>query len=112
MQKKNYIELLKRKNYELFLIDLLIREGVSGLEFLQDKKADEEDPVAWSKPRASQTELTKDEEYEAYELGIKFQINGMSRHLQGQPRTSSTPSNTRTCSRSTRSSRSSGRPSR
>jgi len=23
------------------------------------------------------TELTKDEEYEAYELGIKFQVNGM-----------------------------------
>jgi DNA gyrase subunit B len=25
-----------------------------------------------------QTELTKDEEYEAYELGVKFQVNGMA----------------------------------
>ncbi len=39
MQKKNYIQLLERKNYPFFLIEILIQEGVNGLEVLQDKKA-------------------------------------------------------------------------
>jgi len=38
MQKKNYTQFLKRKNYEFFLIDLLLREGMTDLESLQDKK--------------------------------------------------------------------------
>jgi DNA gyrase subunit B len=77
MQKKNYIQLLERKNYPLFLIDLLIREGVNGLEFLQDKKQMKR-IQAMVEAKGITTELTKDEEYEAYELGIKYQINGMT----------------------------------
>jgi DNA gyrase subunit B len=77
MQKKNYSELLKRKNYEHFLIDLLIREGVNGLEFLQDKKQMKR-IQALVEAKGLSTELTKDEEYEAYELEIKYQINGMT----------------------------------
>jgi DNA gyrase subunit B len=77
MQKKSYSELLKRKNYEHFLIELLIHEGVSGLEFLQDKKQMKR-IQSLVEAKGLTTELTKDEEYEAYELGIKFQINGMS----------------------------------
>jgi len=59
------------------LIDLLIKEGVIGLEFLQDKKAMKR-IQALAEDKGLQTELTKDEEYEAYELGIHFQINGMT----------------------------------
>jgi DNA gyrase subunit B len=77
MQKKSYSELLKRKNYEHFLIDLLIKQGVSGLEFLQDKKQMKR-IKGLIEAKGLQVELSKDEEYEAYELGIKFQINGMS----------------------------------
>ncbi len=77
MQKKNYIELLERKSYPRFLIDLLIKEGVGSLEFLQDKKAMRR-IKSLVEGKGLQTELGKDEEYEAYELGIRFHINGMS----------------------------------
>jgi DNA gyrase subunit B len=77
IQKKSYVQLLERKNYPLFLIDLLIREGVSGLEFLQDKKQMKR-IQSLVEAKGLSTELTKDEEYEAYELGIKYQINGMT----------------------------------
>jgi DNA gyrase subunit B len=77
MQKKNYIELLERKSYPRLLIDLLIKEGVDSLEFLQDKKAMRR-IRSLVEAKGLQTELDKDEEYEAYELGIRFQINGMS----------------------------------
>ncbi len=79
MQKKNYIQLLERKNFPLFLIDLLIRENVEGLEFLQDRKAMKR-IQSLVEAKGLQTELTKDEEYEAYNLGIRFQVNGMSIH--------------------------------
>jgi DNA gyrase subunit B len=77
LQKKSYVELLERKSFPRFLIDLLIRENVIGLEFLQDKKQMKR-IQALVEAKGLQTELTKDEEYEAYELGIRFQINGMS----------------------------------
>jgi DNA gyrase subunit B len=77
MQKKNYIELLERKSYPRFLIDLLIKEGLDSLEFLQDKK-EMRRIRSLVEAKGLQTELDKDEEYEAYELGIRFQINGMS----------------------------------
>ncbi len=77
MQKKSYIQLLERKNFPLFLIDLLIRENVEGLEFLKDRKAMKR-IQSLVETKGLQTELTKDEEYEAYELGIRFQVNGMS----------------------------------
>jgi DNA gyrase subunit B len=78
IQKKNYIQLLERKNYPFFLIDLLIREGVDGLEFLQDRKRMKRVQGLFEAKDGVTTELSKDEEYEAYELGIKFQVNGMS----------------------------------
>jgi DNA gyrase subunit B len=77
MQKKNYIQLLERKSIPLFLIDLLMRENVGGLEFLQDRKAMKR-IQSLVEAKGLQTELTKDEEYEAYELGIRFQVNGMA----------------------------------
>ncbi|MGQ9672375.1 MAG: DNA topoisomerase (ATP-hydrolyzing) subunit B [Candidatus Aminicenantales bacterium] len=77
LQKKNYLQLLERKNYPLFLIDLLIRQGVDSLDFLQDRKSMKR-IQSLIEAKGLSTELTKDEEYEAYELGIRFQVNGMS----------------------------------
>jgi DNA gyrase subunit B len=77
MQKKSYIQLLERKSFPFFLIDLLIKEGVEGLEFLQDKKGMKR-IQGLVEAKGLTTELTKDEEYEAYELAIRFQVNGMS----------------------------------
>ena len=77
MQKKSFIQLLERKSFPLFLIEMLIREGVDRLEFLQDRKAMKR-IQSLIEAKGLSTELTKDEEYEAYELGIKFQVNGMA----------------------------------
>jgi DNA gyrase subunit B len=77
MQKKSYIQLLERKSYPFFLIELLIHEGVSGLEILQDKKAMKR-IQSLLQAKGLSVELTKDEEYEAWGLTIKFGVNGMS----------------------------------
>jgi DNA gyrase subunit B len=77
MQKKNYIQLLERKNYPFFLIEILIREGVNGLEVLQDKKAMKR-LQGLIEAKGTQTELTKDEEYDTWEMTVKFGVNGMS----------------------------------
>jgi DNA gyrase subunit B len=77
IQKKNFIQLLERKNYPFFLIELLIREGVDGLEFLQTKK-NMKRIQGLIEGKGLTAELGHDEEYDAYELAIKFQVNGMS----------------------------------
>ena len=78
MQKKNYIQLLERKNYPFFLIELLIKEKVNGLEVLQDKKAMKRLQSLIDAMGDMETALTKDEEYDAWELVAKFGVNGMS----------------------------------
>jgi len=77
MQKKNYIQFLERKSYPFFLIELLIKEGVNGLEVLQDKKAVKR-IQSLLEAKGLSVELSKDEEYDASELNVKFGVNGMS----------------------------------
>jgi len=77
MQKKNYIQLLERKNYPFFLIELLIKESVNSLEFLQDKKAMKR-LQSLIEAKGLETGLTKDEEYDTWEISVKFGVNGMS----------------------------------
>jgi DNA gyrase subunit B len=77
MQKKSYIQLLERKNYPLFLIEILIKEGLNGLEVLQDKKAMRR-LQGLIESKGTQTELTKDDEYDTWDLTVKFGVNGMS----------------------------------
>jgi DNA gyrase subunit B len=76
-QRKKYSELLERKNCPHFLVDILIREGVSGLESLKDRKQMKR-IQALLEERELVTDLTKDEEYEAYDLAFKYKINGMT----------------------------------
>jgi DNA gyrase subunit B len=77
MQKKNYIQFLERKNYPFFLIELLIREGVSDLEYLQDKKRVKR-LQGLIEAKDLKVELGQDEEYEAAELTVKMGVNGMT----------------------------------
>jgi len=77
IQKKNYVQFLERKNLPFFLIELLIRENVADLEFLQNKK-NVKRIQGLIEAKGLTTELTHDEEYEAWGLVIKYQINGMS----------------------------------
>jgi DNA gyrase subunit B len=77
IQKKNFIQFLERKNYPFFLIELLIRENVADLEFLQNKK-NVKRIQALIEGKGLATELSHDEEYDAWGLAVKFQINGMS----------------------------------
>ena len=77
MQKKSYLQILERKGFPQFLVEILIREGVEGLEFLQDKKAMKR-VQGLIEEKGFQTELTMDEEYEAYELAMRYQLNGVS----------------------------------
>jgi DNA gyrase subunit B len=77
IQKKNFIQFLERKSYPFFLIELLIRENVADLEFLQNKK-NVKRIQALIESKGLTTELGHDEEYDAWGLTVKFQINGMS----------------------------------
>ena len=77
IQKKNFIQILERKGYPYLLIDLLIREGVEGLETLKDRKRMKK-VQSLIEQKGLSTELSQDEEYGAYDIAVKFQLNGMS----------------------------------
>ncbi len=81
IQKKNYIQFLERKNYPFFLIELLIKESVADLEFLQNRK-NVKRIQSLIEAKGLTTELSHDEEYDAWGLAVKFQINGMSITVQ------------------------------
>ncbi|NTV80444.1 MAG: DNA gyrase subunit B, partial [Candidatus Aminicenantes bacterium] len=77
MAKKSYAQFFERKNYPLFLIDLLIRNGVDGQEFLSVKKnVDKVAKLVAEKGFA--TKLGRDEEYGVFEIEFSYQLNGLS----------------------------------
>ncbi len=77
IQKKNYISYLQRKNTPYNLIELLIRENVEDLEYLQDRKKMKRLETLISQ-LGFQTDLVHDEEYDAYEIIASFQVNGFA----------------------------------
>jgi len=77
MAKKSYAQFFERKNYPLFLIDLLIRSGVDGQEFLSVKKNVEKVQKLVAE-KGFQTKLVRDEEYGVFEIEFGYQINGLS----------------------------------
>jgi DNA gyrase subunit B len=77
MQKKSYTQFLEQRSYPFFLIEMLIREGVVDLEYLQDKKKVKR-LQGLIEAKDLKVELGQDEEYEAYDLSVKFGVNGMS----------------------------------
>jgi len=77
MAKKNYAQFFERKNYPLFLIELLIRNGVDGQEFLSSKK-NVEKVMKLVAEKGFDVKLARDEEYGTYEIGFGFHLNGLS----------------------------------
>ena len=77
MAKKSYAQFFERKNYPLFLIDLLIRNGVDGQEFLSVKK-NVERIMKLVAEKGFATKLGRDEEYGVFEIAFAYQLNGLS----------------------------------
>ncbi len=77
MAKKSYAQFFERKNFPLFLIDLLIRNGVDGQEFLSAKK-NVEKVMKLVAEKGFTTKLGRDEEYGVFEIEFGYQLNGMS----------------------------------
>ncbi|MCK4758610.1 MAG: DNA gyrase subunit B, partial [Candidatus Aminicenantes bacterium] len=74
--KKNYLQILERKNYPFFLIEILLNNGVSDSEFLKDKKKMEKIKSLLTEMGISSS-LSADEEHGLYELAVDFRVNGM-----------------------------------
>jgi len=75
--KKNYIQILERKNYPFFLIEILLDSGSDDLDFLQKQKRMEKIQSILTE-KGIVSVLSKDEEHGTYELSVNFQINGMN----------------------------------
>jgi DNA gyrase subunit B len=76
MAKKNFAQFFERKNYPLFLIEILIRGGVESQEFLSSKKNMDKIQKLIAE-KGFETKLKKDDEYGVYEVDFAFQINGL-----------------------------------
>ena len=74
--KKNYIQILERKNFPFFLIHLLLNNDMSDIEFLRDKKKMMNIQSLLAKKQISSI-MNKDEEHGLFELVVDYQINGM-----------------------------------
>lgn len=75
--KKNYIQILERKNYPYFLIEILLDNGSDDLDFLRKQKRMENIQSILTE-KGIVSVLSKDEEHGTYELSVDFQINGMN----------------------------------
>ncbi|MFP4082789.1 MAG: DNA topoisomerase (ATP-hydrolyzing) subunit B [Candidatus Aminicenantes bacterium] len=75
--KKNYLQILERKNYPLFLIEMLLSHSVKDAGFLEKKnKMEKIQNLLTDKGIISV--LSSDEEHGLYELAVDFQVNGMN----------------------------------
>ena len=77
MAKKNYAQFFERKNYPLFLIEILVRAGVDGQEFLSSKK-NVERVMKLVAGKGFNVKLGRDEEYGVYEFEFAYQLNGLA----------------------------------
>jgi DNA gyrase subunit B len=77
MAKKNYAQFFERKNFPLFLIEMLVRNGVDGQEFLSVKK-NVEKVMKLVAEKGFTTKLGRDEEYGVYEFEFSYDLNGLA----------------------------------
>ena len=77
MAKKNYAQFFERKNFPLFLIEMLVRNGVDGQEFLSVKK-NVEKVMKLVAEKGFTTKLSRDEEYGVYEFEFAYNLNGLA----------------------------------
>jgi DNA gyrase subunit B len=76
IMKKNFIQIMERKNYPFFLIEILMKNEVGDLEFLRNSKNMQKIQNLLTDKGIVST-LSKDEEHGLYELSVNFQVNGM-----------------------------------
>lgn len=75
--KRNFVQILERKNFPFFLIEILLKEGVSDSDFLRSQKKIQRIQTLLTE-KGVVSILSRDEEHGVYELSINFQINGLS----------------------------------
>jgi len=75
--KKNYIQILERKNYPFFLITILLDNEMGNLDFLRKQKRMEKIQSILTE-KGIVSFLSRDEEHGIYELSVNFNINGMN----------------------------------
>jgi len=75
--KKNFIQILERKNFPFFLIKILLENGAENIDFLRKQNKVEEIQNLLNE-KGIVSVVSKDEEHGLYELVVNFQINGMS----------------------------------
>ncbi len=75
--KKNYIQILERKNFPFFLIQILLENGAGSADFL-NKQKNMENIQNLLEEKGISSVVRKDEEHGLYELSVNFQVNGMS----------------------------------
>jgi DNA gyrase subunit B len=76
IMKKNFIQIMERKNYPFFLIEILMKNEVGDLEFLRSTKNMQKIQSLLTE-KGIVSVLSKDEEHGLYELLVNFQVNGM-----------------------------------
>jgi DNA gyrase subunit B len=74
--KKNFIQILERKNFPFFLIQMLLENGASDKTFLQKQKNIENIQNLLNE-KGIVSVVSKDEEHGMFELSVTFQVNGM-----------------------------------
>ncbi len=74
--KKKFIQILERKNFPFFLIDVLLTSGVEDPGFLKQQKKMEKIKSLLAE-KGIHSDLNRDEEHGLYELDVDFSLNGM-----------------------------------
>jgi DNA gyrase subunit B len=74
--KRNFIQIMERKNYPFFLVDILLKNEVGDMEFLRNPKNMQKIQNLFTEKGIVST-LSKDEEHGLYELAVTFQVNGI-----------------------------------
>ena len=77
LAKKNYIQILEKKNFPFFLIEILLNNEVENVDFLRKQKKMEH-IQSLLKGMGIDSSLEQDEEHGAYDLSFSFQVNGMN----------------------------------
>jgi len=77
LAKKNFIQVLERKNHPFFIVEILLNEGIDSLEAMRQRRRMEKIRQLLS-AKGVKVDLAEDEEHGIYELRIQFQVNGLS----------------------------------
>jgi len=77
LAKKNFIQVLERKNHPFFIVEILLNEGIDSLEAMRQRRRMEKIRQLLN-AKGVKVDLAEDEEHGIYELRIQFQVNGLS----------------------------------